>query len=75
MLDGDRLALVAGSATLRNNPRDIGQREFKDAFEERATAGFERSRLFGTAYMQDEGFWAAIAGLVYEVITRYLGAP
>ena len=50
MLDGGRLALVAGPAILRNNPRDIGQREFKDAFEEQATAKFERSRLFGTAF-------------------------
>ena len=50
MFDADRLALVAGPAILRNNPRDIGQREFKDAFEEQATAKFERSRLFGTAF-------------------------
>ena len=71
MLDGGRLALVAGPAILRN----IGQREFKDALEEQATAGFERNRLFGTAFMQEEGFRAAIAGLVYEVITRDLGAP
>ena len=75
MLDGGRLALVAGPVILRNNPRDIGQREFKDAFEERATAGLERNRLFGTAFMQDERLRAAIVGLVYEVIMRELRAP
>lgn len=65
----------AMAAILRNNPRDIGEREFKDAFEERAAEGFERNRQFGTAFMQDEGFRAAIAGLVYGVVMRDLRAP
>jgi type I restriction enzyme R subunit len=65
----------AMAAILRNNPRDIGEREFRNAFEDRAAEGFERHRQFGTAFMQDEGFRAAMASLVYGAIMRGLPPP
>ena len=60
------------AAILRNNPADVGQREFGQAFEERAADGFERNRQFATAFMQDEAFRQEMARFLYKMVMRDL---